>query len=147
MRYDHDIDERAILAVARRHRDADDIAQLARLWVLEAREPRDCSRGERAAYVTSIARNAARRHLRTRTRWGRDGESGGIERVLDREHSIDARLDIDASLRHLSPRIRMWFRLRFIAGMSRTDAARWLGVSTKTIEAQLTKGYHEGLRP
>jgi DNA-directed RNA polymerase specialized sigma24 family protein len=141
--YDPDIDERAILSVARRHRDADEIAQEARLWVLCAPEPKPMTRGERVGYVQGIARHAALRLARKRELWGREGSGDGLDRVSaeDATEAVDTRLDIDRLVRPFPERVRMWCRYRAIAGMSRKEAARKLGVSVKAMESQVTRGH------
>lgn len=135
LRYEPDTDERAILAVARRHRDADDIAQLAMLYLLQAAEPRPCTRGERISYVTGIARRAALRHLRTKGMWGRFSGDADADVPVTDAHSIDWHDLLSA----LPWRERTVIDLHYRVGLSQREIREAMHVGRETIDKTLSR--------
>lgn len=123
--------------------EAEDIVQDA-LVVVFARSPHFPSLGHAESYVRrTIASRFVDGRRRRQREWLREGrverERGGSANleVADR---VAARIDVEAALLTLAPRVRACVALRYLADQSITETAQALGLSVGAVKRYVSDG-------
>jgi len=139
---------RYVAVRVRRREDAEDLTQLVFERIVSAL-PRYRQNGRPfAAWAFRIARNAVidhQRRLRPTEPLGVIAESAGGEGVEDRSLRAEARRELLAAIRELTPDQQEALALRYAAGLSAEEAARVMGRQAGTIRG-LTFRAIESLR-
>jgi len=139
---------RYVAVRVRRREDAEDLTQLVFERIVSAL-PRYRQHGRPfAAWAFRIARNAVidhQRRLRPTEPLGIIAESAGGEAVEDRSLRAEARRELLAAIRELTPDQQEALALRYAAGLSAEEAARVMGRQAGTIRG-LTFRAIESLR-
>jgi len=129
--------------------EIDDVIQEAYLKVLKARERGELSSPK--AFLFATARNLALDHLKSpkfsKTKYLEQSEFGefaddsiGIPETVARNQELEI---LTKAVQSLPRRCRQAFTLAKIYGMSQKDIALKLGISERTVSAQLTIGIHK----
>jgi len=129
--------------------DIDDVIQEAYLKVLRARERGELSSPK--AFLFATARNLALDHVKSpkfsRTEYLEQSDftdfaddAMGIPEIVARNQELEI---LTKAVQSLPKRCRQAFTLAKIYGMSQKDIARKLGISERTVSAQLTIGIHK----
>lgn len=129
--------------------ELDDILQEAYLRVLQAREKEPMQSPK--AFLFAVARNLALDQTRHRQVAGENDrariedfdicdETADVSESVARNQELEL---LTAAIQSLPDRCRRIFTLRKVYGLSQSDIAGKLGVSTHTVSAQLTIGVHK----
>ena len=129
--------------------DIDDIMQEAYMRVLQARE--DTPMQSPTAFLFATARNLALDQVRRRqivrfeplvetASWTVLDDGEDIPEIVAHNQELET---LTEAIQSLPDRCRQIFTLRKVYGMAQADIAIKLGISTRTVSAQLTIGLHK----
>ncbi|MGN7701760.1 RNA polymerase sigma factor [Cellulosimicrobium sp. 22601] len=134
-------------AVARRlgdPADTDDATQLVFLAAWRSRDRFDPARGDLPVWLLGIARHVAADLLTDRAREVRRREAASRGRpvtvVRDPADDVVARVDLEGSLRRLSPERRRVVRLVYAQGCTHAQVAAETGLPLGTVKSHARRG-------
>jgi RNA polymerase sigma-70 factor (ECF subfamily) len=133
--------------------DAEDAVQDALLSAIKSLGQFD-GRSQLSSWLTRIVINAALMKLRSRSRretvsFDQSTEDGSVNlanRIVDARpnpEAVYAQTEMDENLRgalqQISPKLRIAFQMRELAGMSSLETANALGISVNTLKSRITR--------
>lgn len=132
--------------------DADDITQSAFERLLNA-DTAQAPVSNEGAYVTTIAANLARNHLRQRGTVNRNAQAVAhhyasvvspvvslTDRIEEERREAARRAELDGAIRALPPKCRQAFVLCKLKGMTYQQAADRMGVSVHMVKKHVQRG-------